>query len=61
MVEGFSSRYDVDRLVHCELFADAESAITREKQVKKWRRVWKIRLIEDTNPEGKDLYDDMNA
>ena len=60
-VEGFSSRYDVDSLVHYELFADAESAITREKQVKKWRRAWKIRLIENTNPEWKDLYDDMNA
>ena len=61
MVEGFSSRYDADRLVPCELFADAESANTREKQVKKLGRAWKIRLIADTNPEWKDLYDGMNA
>ncbi len=61
MVEGFSSKYDVVKLVHCEPFADAESAITREKQMKKWQRAWKIRLIEDTNPEWRDLYDEINA
>ena len=61
MVEGFSCKYDVDKLVHCEAFADSESAIARERQMKKWRRAWKIRLIEDANPEWRDLYDDINA
>jgi putative endonuclease len=61
VVEGFTHRYEVDRLVHCEAFGDAESAIAREKQMKKWRRAWKIQLIEDSNPEWRDLYDEINA
>ena len=61
VVEGLSHRYEVDKLVYCEPFDDAESAITREKQMKKWRRAWKIELIENSNPEWRDLYDDINA
>ena len=61
VVEGFSHRYEVDKLVYCEPFDDAESAITREKQMKKWRRAWKIELIENSNPEWRDLYDEINA
>jgi len=61
LVEGFTHRYQVDRLVYCEPFDDAESAITREKQLKKWRRAWKIELIENSNPEWRDLYDEINA
>ncbi len=60
MVEGFTLRYNVDKLVYCEPFADAESAITREKQMKKWKRSWKIRLIEEGNPDWKDLYEEIN-
>jgi len=60
LVEGFTHRYQVDRLVYCEPFDDAESAITREKQLKKWRRAWKIELIESDNPEWRDLYDEIN-
>ena len=42
-----------------EHYTNAESAITREKQMKKWRRAWKIRLIEEKNPDWNDLYDDI--
>ena len=50
-VEGFSKRYDVDKLVHLELFEDMLSAIAREKQLKKWNRAWKLELIESRNPQ----------
>jgi putative endonuclease len=53
---GFSSRYGVDRLVWLEVYDDPTSAITREKEIKKWRRNWKIRLIEEDNPDWSDLY-----
>jgi len=61
LIEGFTHRYQVDRLVYCEPFDDAESAIAREKQMKKWRRAWKIELIEKSNPEWRDLSDELNA
>ena len=53
---GFSERYGIDRQVWFEIYDDAVTAITREKQLKKWRRDWKIRLIEDQNPDSVDLY-----
>lgn len=59
VVEGFTDRYDVERLVWFELHDNAASAITREKRIKKWRRAWKVRLIEETNPEWRDLYDEI--
>jgi putative endonuclease len=52
-VEGFTKRYDVDRLVHFELFDDMLAAIEREKQLKKWKRAWKMELIESHNPEWR--------
>ena len=55
-VAGFTKRYGVDKLVWFEIHATAEAAITREKELKKWRRDWKIRLIEESNPEWDDLY-----
>jgi putative endonuclease len=55
-VPGFSARYGVDRLVWFEIYADPATAISREKELKKWRRDWKIRLIEEQNPEWRDLY-----
>jgi putative endonuclease len=55
-VEGFSKRYDIDRLVWFEVYDDAVTAITREKDLKKWRRDWKVRLIEESNPNWDDLY-----
>jgi len=56
VVPGFSARYSVDKLVWFEIHDTAEAAITREKELKKWRRDWKIRLIEESNPEWVDLY-----
>jgi len=54
--EGFTKKYDVDRLVHFEQFDDIENAIRREKRLKKWNRAWKVRLIEEGNPNWDDLY-----
>ena len=53
---GFTSRYSVTRLVWFEVYDDPTSAITREKEIKKWRRDWKISLIESENPDWDDLY-----
>jgi putative endonuclease len=53
---GFTSRYDVDRLVRFEIYDDRATAINGEKELKRWRRDWKIRLIEEQNPEWRDLY-----
>ncbi len=55
LIKGFTSRYGVTRLVHFELFDDMISAITREKQLKNWRRDWKANLIEASNPGWDDL------
>jgi putative endonuclease len=52
---GFSARYGVDRLVWFEMYDDPTEAISREKELKKWRREWKIRLIEELNPDWRDL------
>lgn len=55
-VPGFTARHGVDRLVWFEQHETALAAITREKQLKKWRREWKIRLIEESNPNWDDLF-----
>ena len=55
-VRGFTSRYNVNRLVWFEIYDDPTSAIEREKEIKKWRRNWKIALIEENNPNWIDLY-----
>jgi putative endonuclease len=57
VVEGFTKKYNVKTLVYYEVHENAESAITREKRIKKWRRSWKLRLIENKNPHWKDLYE----
>ena len=54
-VDGFTKRYDVRKLVYFESFDDPLSAISREKQLKKWHREWKLQLIEKTNPNWVDL------
>lgn len=59
MVDGFTKRYGVTKLVHVEEFGDIHLAIAREKALKKWRRVWKLDLIERDNPEWCDLFDDL--
>ncbi len=58
---GFTRRYGVHTLVWYELHDDMESAILREKRLKKWNRSWKLRLIEELNPEWEDLYDRIRA
>ena len=58
-IPGFTQRYHVHTLVYYEEFSDMYSAIKREKQLKKWKREWKIRLIEKGNPEWRDLSDDF--
>lgn len=55
-VAGFTSRYDVTRLVWYECYDDPGNAIAREKKIKKWKREWKINLIERDNPHWEDLY-----
>ena len=59
-LEGFSSRYGVHLLVWFEMHATMLSAIAREKAVKNWKRDWKVRLIERTNPLWRDLYADIS-
>jgi putative endonuclease len=59
MAGGFTKRYQVHRLVYVEFHATMPDAILREKQVKKWRRAWKLELIERDNPQWRDLYDDL--
>ena len=58
---GFTAKYGVDRLVWFACYDDPVSAITREKAMKKWRRDWKIRLIEEDNPDWGDLYSTLSA
>ena len=57
LAEGFTKRYDVHQLVWYELHESMESAITREKRLKKWKRTWKLELIEKGNPYWRDLYE----
>jgi putative endonuclease len=56
LVEGFTEKYGVHRLVYFELLDDMLGAITREKQLKKWNRAWKLALIEKQNPRWQDLW-----
>ncbi len=59
LIEGFTKRYDIHRLVWYELHESMESAIQKEKAIKKWNRAWKIELIEKNNPTWRDLYDEI--
>ena len=59
LVEGFTKKYGVDKLVYYEQFQDVESAIKREKRLKNYNRRWKLELIEKLNPEWKDLYEEI--
>jgi putative endonuclease len=59
VVDGFTKDYGVHRLVHFEEYANARTAIQREKILKHWVRCWKIELIEKNNPQWRDLYDDI--
>jgi putative endonuclease len=59
LADGFTRRYGVKMLVWYELTTDISSAIQREKQIKKWNRLWKLRLVDQGNPEWRDLYSDI--
>ena len=58
-VEGFTQKYNVDKLVYFEQYSDPENAIKREKRLKKYNRQWKVELIVKENPEWRDLYADL--
>ena len=57
LIDGFTSRYKLDTLVYFETFSDVTSVIAREKQIKRWRREKKLRLITQENPDWRDLSD----
>jgi putative endonuclease len=59
LADGFTRKYSVHLLIWYEVHQTAESAITREKQIKTWKRSWKLKLIEEHNPEWNDLYESI--
>jgi len=59
LADGFTKKHSVHNLVWYEVHETMESAITREKSLKAWKRLWKLDLIEKTNPDWKDLYDEI--
>ena len=61
LIKGFTKKYRVHHLVYFETHPTMETAIRREKQLKEWRRLWKIRLIEGMNPEWVDLFDEATG
>lgn len=58
-VPGFTSKYNINQLVYFEETPEVTSALKREKQLKKWNRLWGIKLIEDQNPSWKDMYENL--
>jgi len=58
-IEGFTQKYNIDKLVYFEQCRDPENAIKREKRLKKYNRQWKLELIEKENPEWRDLYNEL--
>ncbi len=60
LVEGFTKKYNLKKLVYFEATDDVKSAITREKQLKNWHRDWKINLINEQNPDWKDLNEEWD-
>lgn len=61
LVEGFTSKYGVKDLVYFETFNDFDNAVKREKNMKAWKRAWKLEEIEKMNPQWHDLYDTICA
>jgi putative endonuclease len=61
LIEGFTKKYNVHDLVYYETYNYVHDAITREKNIKKWRRQWKIELIEKSNPKWEDLYCSLSS
>ncbi len=60
VVPSFTKRYGIHLLVYVEMHDTMEAAITREKQIKEWKRTWKLQLIEKMNPTWRDLFDEIN-
>ncbi len=58
LLEGFTKKYGVHTLVYYEMHETMNAAIARETRIKKWKRAWKVRLIESLNPECRDLFDE---
>lgn len=61
LVPGFTAKYGVKRLVYFEVYGTMYDAIVREKRLKKWRRLWKIQLIETANPEWRDIWTEIEG
>ncbi|WP_420717579.1 GIY-YIG nuclease family protein [Emcibacter sp.] len=61
LVEGFTRKYSIHRLVWFETHEGIEAALVREKQIKNWKRAWKIEAIEEKNPDWRDLYEDISG
>ena len=59
LIDGFTKKYNVKMLVHYEEFGNIQDAILREKTLKEWMRLLKLRLVEEHNPEWRDLYEDL--
>ena len=57
--KGFTEKYNLDKLAYYEIHQDINEAIRREKQLKAWKRSWKLELIEQNNPDWKDLYHEI--
>ncbi len=58
LIDGFTKKYSIHRLVYYEMHETMEQAIQRETRIKKWKRAWKVRLIQEMNPEWLDLFDE---
>ncbi len=59
LIDGFTKKYNITQLVYAQEFQDVHDAIHREKCLKKWNRVWKLKLIEEHNPDWCDLYENI--
>lgn len=59
VVEGFTKKYGISVLVWYEIHETMESAISKEKAIKNWKRAWKVKVIEENNPQWRDLYSDL--
>lgn len=59
LIDGFTKKYNITKLVYVEESQNLNNAIHREKCIKKWNRAWKLRLIEEQNPDWKDLYENI--
>ena len=59
LIEGFTKKYNVNKLVYYEVLPDLKSAVKRERQLKNWHRKWKIKLIESMNKDWRDLYSEI--